>query len=514
MFNNFRFMTAGILVFYVLTTHAQLAEALTSPSEPKPVVAVFEIKTRNMALSDSTIGILSSYLGSRLTAGGRYSVAPGSSIREAMTHMKIDSQRDCYDDACRIELGRAAAAHKYLNTLVWKVDKLCSITIDLYDLRTEASEVSIEIPNVNCSESGLKDGIAKAAFELGERELELPKQSTQNSESAFFPGEGRGHLHILSEPPGAAISLSGKPTDKVTPYLFEFIETGEYSIVLHGANSVTNGIANVTADNITKVQMKLNQESLTLDTNPTGLPLMLDNQSIGIAPQFVKAIEPGHHHVKVEGKWGINAYSVRIDNGEPVRTDVRGRMPNNFPLGSSVSVQVDGGHRYSYQLEYGKQKTFIEWIGMNLGGGYIPDAEIFGKIDVFLFSIAGQHWYYTVLDWGILPFYGTCGVGGRFGYQKSLGSGWVLRTGLKFGFELWDEKYKDHDDGYSEASHLGVGITPHIQFIKFFEHASVGFGIDVLILIDVIGHGNEIEGEQKLHAVAGSPLFYLRWSAF
>jgi len=429
-----------------------------------------------------------------------------------MSHLKIDSQRDCYDDACRIELGRAAAAHKYLNTLVWKVDRLCSITIDLYDLRTEASEVSIEISRVNCSESGLKDGIAKAAFELGNKDLVPGEQSTQVTESAVTLGDRRGHLHILSEPTGAAITLNGKPTGKVTPYLFEFIAAGHYSIVLHGADSVVNDNANVAADSITKVQMKLNQESLTVDTSPAGLPLVLDNQSIGIAPQFVKDIDPGQHRVKVEGKWGISAYSVRVDNGEPVRTDVRGRMPKNFPLGSSVSVPVDAGHRYSYQLEYNKQKTFVEWFGINLGGGYIPDAETYGKIDVFLFSIAGQHWYYTVLDWGILPFYGTCGVGGRFGYQKSLGSGWVLRTGLKFGFELWDEKVVDVADDGPLLGHVGVGITPHIQFIKFFEHASVGLGIDLLILIDVIGDMNGTEGQG--HSVAGSPLFYFRWSIY
>ena len=124
MCNRFRLIIAGILFSCMVTTQVHSAWALTPPSEPKPVVAVFEIKTRNISLPQSTIGVLSSYLGSRLTACGKYSVAPGSSIREAMSHLKIDSQRDCYDDACRIELGRAAAAHKYLNTLVWKVDKI------------------------------------------------------------------------------------------------------------------------------------------------------------------------------------------------------------------------------------------------------------------------------------------------------------------------------------------------------------------------------------------------------
>jgi len=122
----------------------------------------------------------------------------------------------------------------------------------------------------------------------------------------------------------------------------------------------------------------------------------------------------------------------------------------------------------------------VEWWGLNLGAGYIANSYSFGKIDMHLFTISRKNWYYTIIDAGIFPFLGGAGIGGRAGYQKFFGSSTAIRIGGKFGFAFWYHEAYD-DDGWWDG--YGVEITPHIQIIKFYRHASVGFGIDFPIYI-------------------------------
>lgn len=128
----------------------------------KPVVAVFEIRTEGFTLPSRTKALLNGYLSSRLTSTGKFTVSPSASIRKAMIELKIDSQQECYDDACRIELGRVAAAHKYVSGLVWKLGGSCTLTLDLYDLRSETMDSSIELTDVACSDAPIKEALGNA----------------------------------------------------------------------------------------------------------------------------------------------------------------------------------------------------------------------------------------------------------------------------------------------------------------------------------------------------------------
>ncbi|HNU68216.1 MAG TPA: hypothetical protein PKG82_03600 [Myxococcota bacterium] len=122
----------------------------------------------------------------------------------------------------------------------------------------------------------------------------------------------------------------------------------------------------------------------------------------------------------------------------------------------------------------------VEWWGLNLGGGYIKDSLSFGKIDMHLFTISRKNWYYTIIDAGIFPFLGGAGIGGRAGYQKFFGSSTAIRIGGKFGFAFWYWNAEDEDDS---CAIYGVEIAPHIQIVKFYRHASLGFGIDFPVYI-------------------------------
>ncbi len=98
---RFALMTLLLPLAIISTTMPGKASADTP--EPAQVVAIFDTRAEGLELPDRSRSLLTGYLASRLTATGKYSAIPGASIRKAMVELKIESQQDCYDDACRIE---------------------------------------------------------------------------------------------------------------------------------------------------------------------------------------------------------------------------------------------------------------------------------------------------------------------------------------------------------------------------------------------------------------------------
>jgi len=197
-------------------------------AEPKPVVAVFDIAIDGFKLSEVTMKRLTKYLGVRLMMGGLYQTAPESQLKDAMVALKLESQKDCYDERCRVQLGLEAAANKNLNVTIWKVGGKCSIIGALYDLRAAASEEAAEVADLNCDEEGLKAGIARFAAQLSGRKGPTPSGPTempgalppppevQGGGGGFGGGDApppvkaeAGYLSVEGTPKGARVDISG-----------------------------------------------------------------------------------------------------------------------------------------------------------------------------------------------------------------------------------------------------------------------------------------------------------------
>lgn len=163
----------------------------------------------------------------------------------------------------------------------------------------------------------------------------------------------------------------------------------------------------------------------------------------------------------------------------------------------------------------GKYSNMVEWWGLNLGGGYIHNSNSYGKIDMHLFTISRSNWYYTIIDAGIFPFLGGAGFGGRVGYQKFINSSLALRAGGKIGFAFWIGHVGEDrwgDDYWADS--YGVEIAPHIQLVKFYRHASVGFGIDFPLYVRAIEACGYYNHCNDVPAVAGGISLYFRLSAY
>jgi hypothetical protein len=129
-----------------------------------PVVAVFVTQE---TLRHMKRGQLSDYLAVRLTSQCGFRVVPQDQIKKQLFEEKKKTYRHCYDQHCRIELGKAVAAEKILAVRIFKTGNQCVVTANLYDLRTETTERAATT-RAKCSDAALMTALDDVARQLSE----------------------------------------------------------------------------------------------------------------------------------------------------------------------------------------------------------------------------------------------------------------------------------------------------------------------------------------------------------
>ncbi len=127
-----------------------------------PVVAVFVTQE---ALHQIKREQVSDYLAVRLTSECGYRVIPQDQIKKQLLKEKTKTYRHCYDQRCRIELGKAVAAEKILAVRIFKTGEQCVITASLYDLHTETTERAATT-RVQCTQPALMNALDDVARQL------------------------------------------------------------------------------------------------------------------------------------------------------------------------------------------------------------------------------------------------------------------------------------------------------------------------------------------------------------
>jgi hypothetical protein len=142
------------------------AAGAPTPGRPRSViVAVFDIEDQSGRIGASTLAQLTEYLAARLTQVCGYKVIPRDQLRERLVKQKRESYRQCFDQRCQIELGKAMAAEKSLATKLIRAGKACALTSMLYDLRSEATERAATV-KTECTEEALLGGMEQLAKQL------------------------------------------------------------------------------------------------------------------------------------------------------------------------------------------------------------------------------------------------------------------------------------------------------------------------------------------------------------
>ncbi len=97
----------ALLIVVVAGLHAAAADL--------PVVAVFNIEVKQLALRATVRQSLSDYLAAQLASSGAFSVVPRDRIKRELTKQRKASYKDCYSQSCQIEIGQELAAQKAIS---------------------------------------------------------------------------------------------------------------------------------------------------------------------------------------------------------------------------------------------------------------------------------------------------------------------------------------------------------------------------------------------------------------
>ena len=169
-----------------------------------------------------------------------------------------------------------------------------------------------------------------------------------------------GRLRIESTPPGAAITVDGAATGKVTPATIENLSvTSPHQIVLQlaGYNTVTFPAVRVEADSTTTLSRAFSRQTspLTVVSQPAGAEIWIDGSQAGVTPHALERVSYGRHDVTVRLD-GYAEWSQAIEIPAPGnRLDVQlvALAPGTIVISVQpwADVYVDG-NQIAKQLPY------------------------------------------------------------------------------------------------------------------------------------------------------------------
>lgn len=131
----------------------------------RPIVAVMEIEAVGLRMAPAMRDRLTVFLSGRLGASGKYQVVPREQVKARLIELKRSSYKECYAESCQIELGQALAAQKTISTQLVKLGSRCTVTVNVMDLKREASEGGATIDG-GCDETGLGESLKAVVEEL------------------------------------------------------------------------------------------------------------------------------------------------------------------------------------------------------------------------------------------------------------------------------------------------------------------------------------------------------------
>lgn len=135
------------------------------PIEKATVVALFDMDGTKSDFDAQTLEALTEYFAMRLAASRTISLVPRGEVRTLLEEQKADSYRACYDESCRIELGKELAAEKSISPKILRTGDHCVIGAVIYDLKNEIAEHAAS-SRTACGEEALLDAVDRVAAEL------------------------------------------------------------------------------------------------------------------------------------------------------------------------------------------------------------------------------------------------------------------------------------------------------------------------------------------------------------
>jgi hypothetical protein len=157
--------TAGLVGLLTI-----LAIAMPGLAQDKPILAVMEIQDKTAKFKRKDLEAATEYLSTLLIASGKYSVVEKgrqeAKKKQVVKDLKRETYDACYDDKCRIELGRALAADTLLACSILSMGKTCTLTCRMVPLEKEVADRAA-VGRFACDIEALGVAVDTVAQQLG-----------------------------------------------------------------------------------------------------------------------------------------------------------------------------------------------------------------------------------------------------------------------------------------------------------------------------------------------------------
>ncbi len=316
--------------------------ALAGRAAERPIVAVFPIQDVSGKLERTLVDSLTETLSAAVATGGSFSIQAPGDMKRLLTEKTSESYRACFDERCQIELGRELAANKILNAKIIQLGDACTVTAALYDLRTQATDITAT-EDGGCSPKQLKGSLDRVAArirawgsrgrarpdsfregQIGERPRELDFQAGEETIVAFG-----------SRPAGAVVIVDGNLVCEQTPCSRKFA-AGPHEVSMQMKRHLGRTEQAVFARGL-ELDWELEPTFglLTVSSQPEGLQVLLNGEAVGVTPLSRHPVDPGNYEVLV-------ASPCHYDQGERVAVLARQERSVDVHLRPKVGgLQVD-----------------------------------------------------------------------------------------------------------------------------------------------------------------------------
>jgi Mg-chelatase subunit ChlD len=187
------------------------------PQRREGAIAVFGIEDVSNTFGADVVGQLTDYLAVKVTEVLRQPVVARDELRQQLVAEKSKGYRDCVDQRCQIDLGRALSASRSLSTKLLRVGSTCAITLAMWDLETELAEHATSM-RTECGEQAILSAIDRVVAQLGvPRGAELEGGLGRRGLGAATLSDGTGPEATLSDGTGPETTLSDGTVTVSTP---------------------------------------------------------------------------------------------------------------------------------------------------------------------------------------------------------------------------------------------------------------------------------------------------------
>ena len=397
------------------------------------ILAVMDIQDNSGKLKATDVQSASDYLRGLLAQSGRFEVVDkgrqNSKLVEVVKTLKRESYDPCFDDRCRIQLGRAVSADTLLRCTIGAVGTACMLNCELVILEKETA-ADAAVQRFACGPEGLVDAVEKVAGQLRGSAVEQKIEERtigQKAEEWRMNVQTGVLVSFKSDPVGAVVLVDGRLQCSGTPCSKTLAE-GSHKVEMQKESYVPEATNISVGQGMKPVRMTLTPDFgwLTVSSEPNGLPVQVDGRQVGSTPLSRHQVSTGPHEVLVaDPRYYDSGKQVQVDRGETeeVRVELlpregglvvnaRDKLGNDLaaevwldktrvgttPLAKQVLIGrhklrvVHGGHQVEQDVEVREKQ--VKNIAVELKGGE-GESGASGGDGTWTFPKSGLTWQVT-----------------------------------------------------------------------------------------------------------------------